>query len=275
MQRQRSGPRRDRAAYSACLACVLTSATPILLGGCTPHRDAGVATTATDVRQVGLEADDAVRRMSDFLGNQSQFRVEAEIVNEQLDAAGYRIQYSDFTTIEVARPNMLRATIDGDRLSRRVWYNGKSVSVLDTEQNCYSVVDAPSDIDAMLDHMVTNYGAGAPVADVIVNQVYDSLMRNVVTGSYVGLHRVGTWQCHHLAFSQPSIDWQIWIENSDTPFPRRLTIVYKNNPARPMYMATFARWDTTANLAPGDFEFQPPADARQVPMEPRDTSAGQ
>lgn len=275
MQRNNFVPRSSRVANAAWHAFLLASVMLALAGGCSPRRDAGLTPAAVVDRQIGIEADDAVRGMSEFLGKLSQFRVEAEIVNEQLDSAGYRIQYSDFTTIEVARPDKIRAALEGDRLSRRVWYNGKTVSVFDTEQNCYSVVDAPSDIDAMLDHMVTKYGAGAPVADVIVNQVYDSLMRNVVTGSYVGRHRVGPWRCHHLAFSQPSIDWQIWIEDSDTPFPRRLTIVYKTDPARPMYMATFTRWDTTANFAPSDFEFQPPGGAKQVPMEPREASEGQ
>ena len=42
-----------------------------------------------------------------------------------------------------------------------------------------------------------------------------------------GLHLVRGIQCHHLVFIQDDIDWQIWIENSQTPLPRKMVITSK------------------------------------------------
>ena len=67
----------------------------------------------------------------------------------------------------------------------------------------------------------------APLSDLIYPDAYNVLTQNVHSGHYVGLHLVRGIQCHHLVFIQDDIDWQIWIENSQTPLPRKMVITSK------------------------------------------------
>jgi hypothetical protein len=41
----------------------------------------------------------------------------------------------------------------GDEMDRSVWYDGKTLSLLDKQHNVYAVNQAPDTIDAMLDYV--------------------------------------------------------------------------------------------------------------------------
>ena len=45
--------------------------------------------------------------------------------------------------------------------------------------------------------------------------------------AFLWLSKVQGQLCHHLAFRQEDIDWQIWIENGPTPLPRKFLITDK------------------------------------------------
>jgi hypothetical protein len=49
----------------------------------------------------------------------------------------------------------------------------------------------------------------------------------VQSGTYVGLHNVGKVKCHHLAFRQRMLDWQIWIEAGDQPLEILSSLVFQ------------------------------------------------
>ena len=85
-----------------------------------------------------------------------------------------------------------------------------------------------------------------------------------------GLHQVDGKPCHHLAFEQEVVDWQIWID-AGTPLPRRLTITYKLESGEPQYTVTLRRWITDLELDDVKFEFTPPAGATR--MKPEEAKA--
>ena len=68
------------------------------------------------------------------------------------------------------------------------------------------------------------------------------MIENVQSGYLVGARPVNGTACHHLAFSQEAIDWQIWIEDGPMPLPRRLVLTYKDEPGAPQYRAEFT-WE--------------------------------
>ncbi len=92
-------------------------------------------------------------------------------------------------------------------------------------------------------------------------------------GAYIGLHRVDGRPCHHLASRQPSCDWQIWIEDGATPWPRKMVITYKNQPSMPRFAVRFVEWDASHAMNEELFTFVAPADATKVEMAP--TNAGE
>jgi hypothetical protein len=130
----------------------------------------------------------------------------------------------------------------------RFWYDGENMTLMDVGLGIYAKVPVPAVIDASMDHLMEKYGFSPPLVDFIYKDPYNTLIENVEYGFYVGLHNVEGIRCHHLAFVQKNIDWQIWIEDGKQMVPRKLTITYKNEPESPQYVAVLSEWDLDARL---------------------------
>jgi hypothetical protein len=68
---------------------------------------------------------------------------------------------------------------------------------------------------------------------------------------------------HHLAFSQATIDWEIWIEDGARAVPAKLLIVYKNQDGSPHFAALLSKWEL-ASLPDELFTFEVPAGAQKI-----------
>ena len=79
--------------------------------------------------------------------------------------------------------------------------------------------EAQDTIDATLDEIHEQFGYTPPLSDVLFADPYHALTEHVESGTYVGRNSVGDTKCHHLAFRQKGIDWQIWIAEGDKPLP--------------------------------------------------------
>ena len=82
-------------------------------------------------------------------------------------------------------------------------------------------------IDATLDMLQDRYGLVLPLADLLYADPYAVLSEKLSYGRYLGIHQAAGVPCHHLAFSQPTIEWQIWIDAGDRPLPRAM-ILYQS-----------------------------------------------
>jgi hypothetical protein len=223
----------------------------------------GCGTTA----DIDPQADQALRSMSKALGSAEALSFQAEGVMDETLETGQLSQFSRRSRILISRPNKLHAVTEGDDVSREVWYDGKTVTVLDVSAKTYAVIQAPRSIGKTVDHMIDTYGLTMPLADLLFVDTYGSLTANVVTGVYLGKHSVGETPCHHLAFRQETIDWQIWIEAGKTPVPRKLVITYKLEPGHPQFVGTMDEWDLSPKPSGNEFEFRPPVGAKTVEMD--------
>ena len=120
------------------------------------------------------------------------------------------------------------------------------------------------DIDGAVDRAFELYGFSVPIADLVYADPYRTLMENVETGFVVGRHAVDGVLCDHLAFSQESIDWQIWIEDGPRPVPRKLVITYKTEPGSLQYIARFSNWEFQPRFSKHYFEFDRPAGSGEI-----------
>jgi hypothetical protein len=73
---------------------------------------------------------------------------------------------------------------------------------------------------------------------------------------------------HQLAFTEPSADWQLWVEPGKTPLPRRVEIVYKTQPGAPRVSIDLSEWNFSPNVNASMFTFQKPAGAQMVGLLP-------
>ncbi len=149
-----------------------------------------------------------------------------------------------------------------------MFYDGKTITLLDRNFDYYATIEAPPNLDAALDHALEKFDLRAPLSDLMQSNAYDILTENVESGFYVGLHSVHGVESHHLAFRQDDIDWQIWIENSKTPLPRKLIITQKRVAGAPQFTALLSDWNISAQLPDSLFTFVAPGGAEKIEFLP-------
>ena len=244
-----------------CSVCLLLMSVPALSG-------AQEKKTSIDP-----QADNILRQMSAYLGGFQQFTFHIENSVDTLLPCKQKLQLSRAVDMFVKRPNRLRANIDGDRVSQELYYDGKSITLYGKDVNVYASLDAPPTIDAAMDYAIGFYGLVAPMVDLIYGDSYEILIENVQSGSYVGLSKVFGVECHHLAFQGAETDWQIWIENSKTPLPRKIVITSKWVAGAPQLTAFLNNWDTSTSIKESIFSFKAPDTAEKIEFLPADKIA--
>ena len=227
---------------------------------------------AQEVSNIPSRVDGVLRRMSDLLAQTPSFAFKAEeIVDEVLDS-GFKAELSHVRTIAVRRPDGLVTNVDGDTAHRTAWFNGKTVTVLDRQHNRYAVLDVPGDMDEMLDFVADEFDVVFPLADILHSDVYGSLSAGADYTTYLGIHQVEDIPCHHLAFANDWLEWQLWVAAEGPPVPRKLAITYMDEPGEPKYTARFLSWNLSPEFEDDLFVFEAPEGAHE--MEPWSSAAG-
>lgn len=216
----------------------------------------------------GKNPFDILKSMCDRVAGLEKFTTIVTATTDEVLESGEKIQVSSRRILNVSRPDKVAVDALADSGERRSVYDGKTVSMFDRAKKVYAVVQMPPTIDAALDVLAQDYGIVMPLGDLLYKDAYARLVARVATGQYAGLHKVGTFDCHHLAFSGDAADWEMWIEAGDKPVLRKVTIDYKQVTVRPRYSALVVGWVETPAFEAGTFEFSPPAGAKQIEIVP-------
>ena len=232
----------------------------LLLGvaGCATAQE---QTNQTDV--ISPRADRVLRSACEFLAHTRDFSLSAEICREHVDDAGQKIQFTRTVRMDVKRPDGLRLEINSPLSARGFWYDGKTLTILDRKHNFYSTNSMPANLDDAVD-AAHDQGIDLPLIDLAMSDPYANATAKVEQGRYYGLATVLGVSCHHLAFTQENVDWQIWIEDGPQPLIRKFVITYKNDPGAPEFTALITHWEMTDRIADSDFVFERPAGAVKI-----------
>ncbi len=242
---------------SSLVRSTLLLAILIIGGGVLSNAVAGAS-------DVGAQADRILRQMSEYLRTAGEFTFHADISYDAVLTSGGKIQYGGTADISVRRPNRLHVAYRGDERHSRVFFDGQTITLYDVAVGVYAVTAVPAEIDKAVDFIFDKYGFSVPIADLVYADPYATLTEKVQSGSLVGRHAVDGTPAYHLAFTQETIDWQIWIEDGPRPLPRKLVITYKNEPGSPQYAARLSGWDFQPRLSDHYFQFHPPAGASEM-----------
>jgi len=220
---------------------------------------------APRLRRVDPRADEILKKMSDLLAGAKRLALEAEESFDEVSEQAPRVQLTNVRRFALERPGRCAADATGDTLNRAVWFDGRTLSVLDKEHNLYMSVEMAADtVDAVLDKVAEDYDIVVPLSDLLYSDPYAILKEGVLYGEYLGLHQAAGVLCHHLAFAQDEIDWQIWIEAGDQPLPRKLVITYVKEPGEPQYEATIRRITLDPKFPEDLFRFEAPEGAKRI-----------
>ena len=217
------------------------------------------------------KADKILKQMSEYLRGAKQFTYHVESGIDQVLDNGQKLMYTATIDVSVRRPDRLQVDVQGDLKDIRFWYDGKSATLYDINKNLYATAKTPAKIDDALEDIGRRFDATLPVADFVLKDAYAALTANVQSGFYVGLHDINEVMCHHLAFRQEEIDWQIWIEDGRMLVPRLLVITYKQVEGSPQYVAALRDWDLSPRLPESFFTFMPPEGAEQIEFLPAES----
>lgn len=216
-------------------------------------------------------ADEILKKACAYVANLKQFGLKVEETFDEMSASGQKLQFTNRRKVLVRRPGQLMADSEGDTTKRLFYYDGKFITLFDPVAKTYATHEAPPTLDAMFDFLNENLGFSIPTADLLFSDPYKVLTEQVEEGEYIGLHWVGRRKCHHLAFRQRGMDWQLWVDAGDKPLPLKFLITYRRLPGEPQF-ATVFDWDESAKIAEDAFTFKPPADAKKIEFITRKTA---
>lgn len=210
---------------------------------------------------------DVLKRACDFLGRLERFTVAAHVTTEEVLDTDTKVSVSGERRLTVERPDKFAGDIKGDAGSRRVVCDGKTLTLLDRNQNMYTVFPVSGAIEDVLDQMAKDRGTTFPLLELAHRRAYERLVARTTSGRYLGLHKVGDTPCHHLAFAQETQDCETWIDAGEQPFIRKVVVIHREASQRPRFTALLDSWAAPASLPQETFTFQPPPDATKVAAE--------
>jgi hypothetical protein len=221
-----------------------------------------------EAASIDPEAEKILRQMAEHVQAINQFSFHMESTIDVVLTAGMKLQFAESGDVHIRRPDRFRAAVEGDIRTQKMYYDGKTITLFNPDLNFYGQIDAPSTIHSAFAYALDSFGVEAPLADFIPHNIGERLQDTVRLGYYVGLHSVNGVECHHLAFVEDEVDWQIWIENSETPLPRKIIITSNMVAGAPQFTTLLSDWNVTAQLPDSLFAFEKPAGAERISFLP-------
>jgi hypothetical protein len=210
------------------------------------------------------KAEKHLKQMCTYLAGLKQFTFEGEELIDEVMDNGQKLQFSNQRKVSVSRPNKLFSEFKGDLADHQFVFNGETAILFDKDKKVYGSQAFKGSSDDLIEMLHNKLGFTVPLSDLIVTNCYKILTQEVSSGAYIGKHSVGGTSCHHLAFMQKLVDWQIWIDTGDEPLPRKIVITQKQLRGEPQFTALLSRWNTSPKLADSMFNFTPASGIRQI-----------
>jgi hypothetical protein len=193
---------------------------------------------------------------------------------EEVLESGQKIQYSHVRKVILNEPKRLWIESTGDITNTTIWKDDRTVTLLDRDNNVYGQAEALGTIDETMDMMIDTYGVFTPLADLLSDDLFSVLMKDVKTCRYLGLHHVEGKKCHHIAATQERIDWQVWVDVGDMPVIRKIVITYTQQPESPQYIAVLKNATELDQVPENAFTFNLPEGAKKIPLLPLEKDTG-
>jgi len=228
-------------------------------------------TTQAAANPVDPASVQALKDMGAFLQTLTRFQVSTELTGERVLADGQKLQHTASASMDVERPNRIRAVIRNAQATREIIYDGRTVTLYTPAQKYYSMAEFTENIGGLIDKLESRLGVQLPLSDLFLFGTPAAPLDNIESAMNAGQSIVGGEVCDHYAFRQGKVDWQIWIATGDKPLPRKVAITSRSDEARPQSVALID-WNLQPSFKDTVFKFVPPKGAVKVEIVPPKTN---
>jgi hypothetical protein len=213
------------------------------------------------------EAAQTLKAALDRIAGAPSFTYRAEVTSDTPLPTGQKIQLSGTLEVAVRRPDGFWSSFDGEQRTSRIWYDGKTLTLLNNGKNVYACWPAPGRLDDLFAAMKDELGFTPPLSRLLRESVSTTALAKAKSGFTVGRSVIGGVPCRHLAFQGQKTDWQFWVSEDGDPVLKRIVITHKEEASAPQFTATFQAWDFAPRLTDATFRFTPPQGAIQCEFE--------
>jgi len=227
---------------------------------------AGCVTTTSTYDGPGVDpaADALLQKMSDGVMSMETFRVVTEERREELADGGRVVTRATTRQAVVARPASLYFESFGRGFWREGWYTDGQLLLADHEADIYIAAELPPTMNEALDYLAANIGVPMPMSDLLYDSPYEALMTSDTRGFHSGTEVVAGEPTDHLTFTNPYVDWEIWLRQGPLALPAKLAITYKNVAGSPRAEIVFRVWELNVPVEPAQFRAEPPANYDRI-----------
>jgi hypothetical protein len=228
-------------------------------------------TSAAPAQQAASAVDpasiQALKDMGAYLRTLKRFHVSTQLTGERVLADGQKLLHSATASLDVDRPNRIRALMHSARSQRELFYDGTTVTLYTPAQKFYSTVAFNGTLAQLVDRLEEAYGVEIPLSDLFVWGTPAAPLDKIESAMNAGQDFVADELCDHYAFRQGQIDWQVWIASGGKPLPRRIVITYRGDEARPQSVSLID-WNLKPSFKDSVFKFTPPKGATKIEIVP-------
>ena len=207
-------------------------------------------------------AQAVLNRMTATLNSQKRYAVTAHITRDEVLPFGYKLQHNEVARMWVESPNRLRLEVEGDIKNRTFVYDGAQLASSHPITTSTPSTAAPNTLGELV-RVLLDAEVEMPLIDMLYQGNAGNLTEDVRVGIVVGDSQVDGVATDHLAFRQPDVDWQLWVEKGAQALPRKLLITTRYEVGDPQYQAIL-KWDMKPAIDANSFVFVPPAGATKI-----------
>ena len=212
--------------------------------------------------------------MGAYLQTLKRFQVTTDVTGERVLADGQKLQHAASATLDVVRPNKVRARMVSARSERELIFDGKTVTLYTPAQKSYSSVEFAGTLDQLVDRLQQNYGVEIPLSDLFVWGTPAAPFDKIESAMNAGQDFIDEDLCDHYAFRQGNLDWQIWVTTGSRPLPRKIVITNRSDEARPQSVSLID-WNLKPTFKDSVFTFVPPKGTTKAEIVPVEEEIGE
>lgn len=214
-----------------------------------------------------------LKSMTDYLDGLQQFSLTVQSTVENLYGSGHRVDIDLRSQVTVKRPNKLRAVRTGETTSQSFYYDGKTLTLHVPSERVYATQPAPETVEGAVTLARETIGIVFPAADLVYRKAYPLLTQDLTLAAVIGKAVVDGVTCHHLLFSRPGADFQVWVEEGRRPVPRKYLVTETDTPMLLSVGAVLSDWNEAPAVDDAQFTFVPPPGTSATRFIPYGTAA--